>query len=102
MLRQVRCDTFLILTILLAVSFSNVIQLVKEFHNKKTVPLFALNKNVFRISVLSSINYSEVFFSGIPENFCFPVNNSKNRRKSEIKDQSGYLKVAGLFFSITA
>ncbi|GEN71669.1 hypothetical protein CLA01_17410 [Chryseobacterium lathyri] len=38
----------------------------------------------------------------IPLNFCLPINSSKNNLKSEINDQSGYLKVAGLFFSITA
>ena len=34
-------------------------------------------------------------------NFCFPINNSKNILKSEIRLHNGYLNVEGRFFSNT-
>jgi len=58
--------------------------------------LLATPPKLFMIPLYQNIIYQ------FPLNLCLPISSSKNNRKSEIRDQSGYLKVAGLFFSIKA
>ena len=57
---------------------------------------------IFYFEILFSEVFSADVLSVFSENFCLPTTSSKNILKSEIRDQSGYLKVEGLFLSITA